>query len=68
MPDCFAIFYENKILVILTGLYVPLPLPNNVLDWYANNYAFERNKLTGCYCQSISVAEMKYEDFHACGV
>jgi hypothetical protein len=62
--DVFTIFYDGKLMVVLhqfvTGVY---PLAENVLDWYAKNYAFDRKRITGCYSYSISVADVKYEEF-----
>ncbi len=64
MEDTFIIFYKRKILITLTGFKgSPFPPTENVLDWYGKNYGFEREQLTGCYSRSISVAEMKYQDF-----
>lgn len=64
MQDTFVIFYEGKVLIVLKINDMP-PLPNSqqILDWYAKNYAFERFKLTGCYSHSIDVSQLKYEDF-----
>lgn len=64
MEDCFVIFHDNKLLIVLTGFKsAPLPEPRRVLDWYGKYYAFKREHLTGGYIQSIPVQEMKYEDF-----
>ena len=64
MEDCYTIFYNGKLLVVLTGFVgAPLPERNNILDWYAKNYAFERKALTGGYVHSIPINGMKYEDF-----
>lgn len=64
MEDTYAIFYDCKLLVILTGFDgAPLPDRFDILDWYAKNYAFERKRLSGGYAHSISVKGMKYEEF-----
>lgn len=64
MEDTFTVFYDLKVLVVLTGFDgAPLPETNKVLDWYAENYAFERKRLCGGYTHSVSVKGMKYEDF-----
>ena len=69
MEDAFAIFYNCKLLVVLTGFGRfgggVLPEPKTVLDWYAANYAFGRNLLSGAYVQSVSVAGMKLQQFPA---
>ncbi len=61
----FLIYYDKNLLVVLTDFKMfGTPMPHEVLDWYAENYAFERKKLTGRYTDSlISVKDMKYEDF-----
>lgn len=64
MPT-FVIFHDQKLLVTLTNInsLCIAPLPTEVLDWYAKHYAFERSKLSGYWCHSIDVKDMKYEDF-----
>lgn len=64
MENTFAVFYDKKLLVVLTDFDgAPLPERNDILDWYAANYAFERARLTGAYSHSVSVKGMKYNDF-----
>ena len=63
MPDTFAIFYDGALFVTLTGFRGVLPEVHKVLDYYAREYGLDRKHLSGTYVQSISVADMKYEDF-----
>lgn len=59
----FAIYYEQALLVILTNVPNTRPLPTQILDWYAKNYAFDRKKLSWSSVCNIDCKDMKYEDF-----
>lgn len=59
----FAIYYDQSLLVMLTNVSNPKPLPTAILDWYAKNYAFDRKRLSWSSVCSIDCREMKYEDF-----
>jgi hypothetical protein len=59
----FAIFCDQKLLVVLTDLKSPLPLPTTVLDWYAREYGYERERLSWASPCTIDCKDMKYEDF-----
>ena len=61
--DMFAIYYDNRLLVILKNMPNVRPLPTAVLDWYAENYAFDRKKLSWSAVSDIDCAGMKAEDF-----
>lgn len=63
MQDTLVIFYDGVVLVVLTNVKVVSPNKIEILDWYANVYAFERKKLNAVWTQSISVENMKYEDY-----
>lgn len=68
MENAFVVFYDSKVLVVLSGFRTvwPSPMTEHVLDWYAKEYAFERKRLTGCYAYECSIDQnMKYEDFVA---
>lgn len=63
----FLVLSTGKPLVLLENIPA-LPSPNHkmILDWYASEYGFERNLLSGFFCgEGIDCAQMKYEDFHA---
>ena len=42
----FIICYDSAPLVLVKD--VQYQMPSDVLDWYAENYAFERRRLTWC--------------------
>lgn len=66
MEDCFVVFYDKQVFVILRGFKgTPFPEKKDILDWYAREYMFDRSKLSGGYSYSIDVTDMKYEDFQS---
>lgn len=63
--ESFLVLRDGKPLVLLDGIpAIPCPNHRMILDWYAREYDFERNLLTGFFCgEAIDCSEMKYEDF-----
>ncbi len=61
MEDCFAIFYEYKLLIILRGLDIPFPSREAILDWYGKNYLYDRSKLNGVFSLSIDVSNEEFK-------
>ena len=61
----FVVLFNGKPLVLLENIpALPSPDHRMILDWYAREYAFERNALSGFFCgECIDCGEMKYEDF-----
>ena len=63
MEDTFIVFWKGKVLIVLRNLpTLPHPSPAQVLDWFAENYAFYREDLSGCWSQSIDCKDEKYQD------
>lgn len=50
----FVIYYEKKLLIVLNG-DMQLLSSNDVLNWYAAKYAFERDKLSGYFVDTIEI-------------
>jgi hypothetical protein len=57
METLFAIFYEHKLLIVVDMSACKFSHGQNILDWYTKKYAFDRNKLSGAWIDSI-----KYEE------
>jgi hypothetical protein len=64
MEDLFIIYYNKSVLVVVKFKTQGItPEYGDILNWYAKEYGFEREKLSGCYAHSINVEGMSYNDF-----
>lgn len=63
MPNTFIVLMDGRPLVVLTEFNTVLPTPQEVLDWYGANFAFDRKRLTGCYLNDYCVKNMQHQDF-----
>jgi hypothetical protein len=59
--NVLIVYWEKSILVVLDipslkkdkGLKVSWDFPHLILDWYAEQYSFERKKLTGQFVSCV---------------
>lgn len=60
MDTHLIVFYEEKVLITIDVGKICWSSKSQILDWYADKYAFEREKLSGVWSKQIKFEPVQH--------